>query len=138
MTAQYGPYSPIHEYLPKIKGNWRALPSSTGTLNLNCCARISLLKQHAGIDIVAMYLPHKSDPAAAANWTYDTFLMAAEACQKAGFAFGLGLGQPAVQRSLSRNHDAACRAGEVFAIGHFSGRARCASRQVWMSIAPSK
>jgi ABC-type glycerol-3-phosphate transport system substrate-binding protein len=93
MTAQYGQYSPIHEYLSKIKGNWRALPSSTGTLNLNCCARISLLKQHAGIDIQAMYPAHKSEPAAAAMWTYDTFLKAAEACAKAGFPFGLGLGQ---------------------------------------------
>ena len=92
MTAQYGQYSPIHEYLSKIKGHWRALPSSTGTLNLNCCARISLLKQHAGIDIVEMYPAHKSDPKAAANWTYDTFLKAAEACQKAGFPFGLGPG----------------------------------------------
>jgi ABC-type glycerol-3-phosphate transport system substrate-binding protein len=92
MTAQYGQYSPIHEYLSKIKGNWRALPSSTGSLNLNCCARISLLKQHAGIDIVEMYPAHKSDPSAAANWTYDAFLKAAEACQKAGFPFGLGLG----------------------------------------------
>jgi hypothetical protein len=71
MTAQYGQYSPIHEYLSKIKGSWRALPSSTGTLNLNCCARISLLKQHAGIDIVEMYPAHKSDPKGAANWTYE-------------------------------------------------------------------
>jgi ABC-type glycerol-3-phosphate transport system substrate-binding protein len=93
MTAQFGQYSPIHEYLSKIKGSWRALPSSTGTLNLNCCARISLLKKHAGIDIVEMYPAHKSDPSAAANWTYDAFLQAAEACQKAGFPFGYGLGQ---------------------------------------------
>ena len=93
MTAQYGQYSPIHEYLSRLKGHWMALPSSTGTLNLNCCARISLLKQHAGVDIVEMYPAHKSDPKAAANWTYDTFLKAAEVCQKAGFAFGLGLGQ---------------------------------------------
>ena len=93
MTGQYGQYGPIHEYLSKIKGHWRALPSSTGTLNLNCCGRISLLKQHAGIDVLAMYPAHKSDPSAAASWTYDTFLQAAEACQKAGFAFGLGLGQ---------------------------------------------
>jgi hypothetical protein len=47
MMAQFGQYSPIREYLSKIKGSWRALPSSTGTLNLNCCARISLLKKHA-------------------------------------------------------------------------------------------
>ena len=69
------------------------MPSSTGTLNLTCCGRISLLKQHAGIDIVEMYPAHKSDPKAAAGWNYDTFLKAAEACQKAGYPFGLGLGQ---------------------------------------------
>jgi ABC-type glycerol-3-phosphate transport system substrate-binding protein len=93
MTAQYGRYSPIHEYLSKLKGTWRALPSSTGTLNLNCCGRISLLKQHAGVDVLAMYPAHQSEPQAAASWTYETFLKAAEACQKAGYAFGLGLGQ---------------------------------------------
>jgi ABC-type glycerol-3-phosphate transport system substrate-binding protein len=93
MNAKYGAYSPIHEYLSKLKGSWRALPSSTGTLNLNCCGRISLLKQHAGIDVLAMYPAHESDPSAAVNWTYDTFLKAAEACHKAGFPFGLGLGQ---------------------------------------------
>ena len=100
MTAQYGDYSPIHEYLSKIKGAWRALPSSTGTLNLNCCARISLLKQHAGIDIQAMYPAHKSDPKAAADWTYDTFLKAAEACQKAGFRSRLG----SADRRLGQQH----------------------------------
>jgi ABC-type glycerol-3-phosphate transport system substrate-binding protein len=93
MTAKYGQYSPIHEYLSKLKGHWRALPSSTGTLNLNCCGRISLLKQHAGIDVQQMYPAHQSDAKAAADWTYDAFLRAAEACHKAGFPFGLGLGQ---------------------------------------------
>jgi len=31
-------------------------------------------------------------PPNAENWTLDTFMKAAEACQKAGFAFGIGLG----------------------------------------------
>ncbi|HEY3847354.1 MAG TPA: extracellular solute-binding protein [Acetobacteraceae bacterium] len=93
MNDKYGKYSPIHEYLAKLGGHWMALPSSTGTLNLSCCARISLLKRHAGIDIQAMYPAHPSTPSAAADWTYDTFLKAAEACAKAGYAFGLGLGQ---------------------------------------------
>jgi spermidine/putrescine-binding protein len=42
MTTQYGQYSPIHEYLSKLKAHWRALPSSTGTLNLSCCGRLDL------------------------------------------------------------------------------------------------
>jgi hypothetical protein len=93
MVGQYGKYSPIHEYLAKAKGHWAALPSSTGTLNLTCCGRISLLKQYAGIDILAMYPAHQSDQKAADGWNYDAFLKAAEACAKAGYPFGLGLGQ---------------------------------------------
>lgn len=93
MTGEYGQYSRIHEYLAKTTGHWAALPSSTGTLNLTCAGRISLLKQHAGIDVVQMFPAHKSDPSAAMSWNYDAFLKAAEACAKAGFAFGLGLGQ---------------------------------------------
>jgi ABC-type glycerol-3-phosphate transport system substrate-binding protein len=92
MTSQYGKYSPIHEYLAKSQGHWAALPSSTGTLNLTCCGRISMLKQIAGIDILTMYPAHKTDPSTALGWNYDAFLKAAEACSKAGYPFGLGLG----------------------------------------------
>jgi len=52
LSGQYGKYSPIHEYLSKLKGHWMAVPSSTGTLNLTCAGRISILKQYAGIDIM--------------------------------------------------------------------------------------
>ena len=54
------------------------------------CSRIDLMKQHAGIDVQAMYpagAPPKAD-----GWTFDAFLKAAEACHKAGFPFGIGLG----------------------------------------------
>jgi ABC-type glycerol-3-phosphate transport system substrate-binding protein len=93
MTGEYGNYSQIHEYLAQLRGHWMALPSSTGTLNLSCCARISMLKQYAGLDLQAMYPAHPSQPAAAAGWTYDTFLRTAEVCAKAGCPFGYGLGQ---------------------------------------------
>ena len=93
LTGQFGKYSVIHEYLARTKGHWAAVPSSTGTLNLTCCGRISMLKQHAGIDILSMYPAGQADPKAADGWNYDTFLKAAEACAKAGYPFGLGLGQ---------------------------------------------
>jgi ABC-type glycerol-3-phosphate transport system substrate-binding protein len=48
------------------------------------------MKKHAGIDVVAMY-PAGSPPKAEA-WTLDAMLKAAEACQKAGVPFGIGLG----------------------------------------------
>lgn len=93
MIAKYGKYSAVSEYLGKSNGHWAALPSSTGTLNLTCCGRISLLKKYAGVDLLKMYPAHPADPSLAEDWNYDTFLTAAEACHKAGYAFGLGLGQ---------------------------------------------
>jgi len=93
LSGKYGSYGEISEYLARNKSGWVAVPSSTGTLNLTTCGRISLLKQHAGIDIQAMYPAGPADPKASENWNYDTFLKAAEACHKAGVPFGLGLGQ---------------------------------------------
>jgi ABC-type glycerol-3-phosphate transport system substrate-binding protein len=92
MVGKYGKYSPVHEYLAKANGHWAALPSSTGTLNLTSAGRISMLKEYAGIDILAMYPAHEADPKASEGWTYDAFLKAAEACAKAGYPFGMGLG----------------------------------------------
>jgi len=92
MTDKFGGYGPISEYLAKSGGHWWAVPSSTGTLNLTCCGRISMLKKFAGIDIQAMFPAGPADPKASEAWTYDAFLAAAEACHKAGVPFGLGLG----------------------------------------------
>ena len=92
MTDKFGGYGPISEYLGKSEGHWSAVPSSTGTLNLTCCGRISMLKKFAGIDVQAMFPAGPADPKASEGWTYDAFLKAAEACHKAGFPFGLGLG----------------------------------------------
>ena len=93
LTDKYGSYSTISEYLGKSDGHWRAVPSSTGTLNLTTAGRISLLKKHAGIDLLSMYPAHQTDGKAAEGWNYEAFLHAAEACHKAGVPFGLGLGQ---------------------------------------------
>jgi ABC-type glycerol-3-phosphate transport system substrate-binding protein len=49
------------------------------------------MKKYANIDVQAIY-PAGSAPKAD-NWTFDMFLKAAEACQKGGFPFGIGLGQ---------------------------------------------
>ena len=50
------------------------------------------MKQHAGIDVQAMY-PAGGAPKAD-GWTLDAMLKAAEACHKAGNPFGIGLGTP--------------------------------------------
>ena len=93
LTDNYGPYGAISEYLGKSSGHWWAVPSSNGTLNLTTCGRISMLKQYAGLDVVKMYPAHPVDASASADWNYDRFLQVAEACKKAGYPFGLGLGQ---------------------------------------------
>jgi ABC-type glycerol-3-phosphate transport system substrate-binding protein len=93
LSATYGSYGTISEYLGKSEGHWWAVPSSTGTLNLTTCGRISMMKKFAGVDLLKMYPAHEADPKLSADWNYDTFLHAAEACYKAGFPFGLGLGQ---------------------------------------------
>jgi ABC-type glycerol-3-phosphate transport system substrate-binding protein len=92
LSGRYGAYGAVSEYLGKIQDNWRAVPSSTGTLNLTTAGRISLLKKHAGVDLLKMFPAHEADPQESAAWNYDLFLEAAERCSKAGYPFGLGLG----------------------------------------------
>ena len=92
LVGQYGPVVKASEYLFTHKGHWMAVPTSAGNQNKGPCGRISVLRDAAGLDIVKMY-PTAADPSPEAeNWTYDTFLKAAEACQKAKMPFGMGLG----------------------------------------------
>jgi ABC-type glycerol-3-phosphate transport system substrate-binding protein len=93
LIDKYGPTIEGVEYLAKAKGHWMAVPTGSGSSPLASCARISMLKQYAGIDVQAMYPAHEGKPSDAAAWTYDTFLRAAEACHKAGYGFALGMGQ---------------------------------------------
>jgi ABC-type glycerol-3-phosphate transport system substrate-binding protein len=79
------------EYLGKLGDRWLAVPATTGSQIKGPCSRIDLMKQHAGIDVQALY-PAGSEPKAE-SWTTDAFLKAAEACQKAGVPFGIGLGE---------------------------------------------
>src|SRR5258707_116667 len=81
------------EYLGKFDGHWAALPVSTGSPTLPACARIDLMKRHAGNDITQMY-PADGPPnkELADNWNWDTFLTAAGKCFQAGNPFGLPLG----------------------------------------------
>ena len=91
LIKQNGAVNGTVEYLGRSKGKWLAVPATIGSQIKGPCSRIDLMKQHAGIDVQALY-PAGSAPKAE-SWTVDTFLKAAEACQKAGFPFGIGLGQ---------------------------------------------
>ncbi len=88
-----GAASAITIYLGKIGGKWLGVPATTGAQFKGPTSRIDLLKQHAGIDIRAMY-PAGGPPKADA-WTLDVFLKAAADCHKAGFPFAIGLGTTA-------------------------------------------
>lgn len=93
LIKQNGKASDITQYLGKIDGKWLGVPATPGAQFKGPTSRIDLLKQHAGIDIQAMY-PVGAPPKADA-WTLDAFLKAAAACHKAGFPFGIGLGTTA-------------------------------------------
>ena len=90
LIKQNGAVNATVEYLGKSKGKWVAMPYTVGSQMKGPVSRIDLMKQHAGIDIQAMY-PAGEAPKADA-WTLEAFLKASEACHKAGFPFGIGLG----------------------------------------------
>jgi ABC-type glycerol-3-phosphate transport system substrate-binding protein len=79
------------KYLGQSGGKWLAVPACVGSQIKGPCTRIDLMKKHAGIDVQELY-PAGSPPKAD-SWTTETFLKAAEACQKAGVPFGIGLGE---------------------------------------------
>ena len=109
LIQKHGKVITASEYCSKIDGHWMAVPSSYGSSALPPCARIDMMKQYAGIDVQKMYpAPGMGAPDKELrdNWTWETFLKAAEACNKNGHPFGLG---------LSTCTDALNMAGAVFA-----------------------
>ena len=92
LIEQHGKVTKVGEYLGKVKGHWVAIPATCGSQVKGPCARIDLFKQHVGWDPREMY-PAGAEPKGAEKWTWDEFLRAAEACHKAGFPFGMPLGQ---------------------------------------------
>src|ERR1700754_2444405 len=91
IIKQNGEVNGTVKYLGQAGGKWLGVPASVGSQIKGPCSRIDLMKQHAGIDVQAMY-PNGAPPKAD-NWTLETFLKAAEACQKGGVPFGIGLGE---------------------------------------------
>ncbi|MGY8668838.1 extracellular solute-binding protein [Bradyrhizobium sp. UFLA05-109] len=88
---QHGEVNGTVRYLGQAAGRWLAVPATPGSQIKGPCSRIDLMKRYAGIDIQELY--PAGAPPRADSWTMDTFLKAAEACQKGGFMFGIGLGE---------------------------------------------
>jgi ABC-type glycerol-3-phosphate transport system substrate-binding protein len=106
LTAKYGNATALAEYLARPGGHWHAVPSSWGAQAKPPCARISVLRGAAGIDVTEIY-PAKAEYIPAMDgWTWDAHLRAAEACHRSGMTFGIGLGTTA---------DSSDTAGALFA-----------------------
>jgi len=90
-----GDVYPIVSFLGKPKGHWVGAPAVTGSQVKPPCARISMFKKFADLDVTKMYAPPggHSDKKLQDEWTWDKFLEVAEKCYAGGYPFGLGLGQ---------------------------------------------
>jgi ABC-type glycerol-3-phosphate transport system substrate-binding protein len=95
LIKQYGPISPVAEYLAKDKGTWRGVPTAIGSQVKPCQSRLDLYKQHAGIDLQDIFPADESkyDKAKTDKWTWDTYLESAQKLHKAGFPVGIPMGQ---------------------------------------------
>ena len=95
LIKQYGPISPVAEYLAKIKGTWRGVPTAGGSQVKPCQSRFDLYQEHCGIDLRAMFPADESkyDKAKIDTWTWDVYLDSAQKLHKAGFPVGLPMGQ---------------------------------------------
>ena len=89
IMARHGDLSPVAAHLAKFDGSWVAVPAPTGSLSLAMVSRLDLFREHAGIDIKAMFPAGPRDPALAEGWTYDVFLDAAAKLHGAGYPFGM-------------------------------------------------
>ncbi len=91
LTSKFGEANATATYLAKKKNGWIAVPTSSGTQTKPPCARISWFKKQ-GLDVQAMYPVKPEHTALQDGWTWDAFIKYAEAAQKDGLTFGLGLG----------------------------------------------
>jgi ABC-type glycerol-3-phosphate transport system substrate-binding protein len=91
LIKQNGAVNGTVQYLGQLDGKWLGVPTCLGSQIKGPCSRIDMMKKYANIDVQEMY-PAGSPPKAD-NWTMDNFLKAAEACQKGGYPFGIGLGE---------------------------------------------
>src|ERR1044072_5315655 len=80
LIKTHGPISPVAEYLGKIKGTWRGVPTTVGSQVKPCQSRFDLYKEHCGINLVDMFPADESkfDQAKQDKWTWDTYLDCAQ------------------------------------------------------------
>jgi ABC-type glycerol-3-phosphate transport system substrate-binding protein len=92
LSAKYGVLAPILEYMGKVEGSWLGVPGGHPTTDDPSCTRIDLFKRQLGMDVQAVFPVSSEMGPGYDQWTWDTFLVAAEKCAKTGFPFGLPMG----------------------------------------------
>lgn len=95
LIKELGPISPVAEYLAKIKGTWRGIPTTVGSQVKPCQSRLDLYEKYCGLDLRDMFPPDESkyDKAKTDKWTWDLYLETAQKLYKAGYPVGLPMGQ---------------------------------------------
>src|SRR3954468_19733750 len=95
LIKQYGPISPVAEYLAKIKGTWRGVPTAVGSQVKPCQSRFDLYQQHCAVALRAIFPADETqyDKAQVDSWDWNLYLTCAEKLHKAGFPVGLPMGQ---------------------------------------------
>jgi len=95
LIKQYGPVSPVSEYLDTVKGVWHGIPATVGSQVKPCQSRFDLYQAHCGVDLRDMFPTDeaKYDKAKTDRWTWDFYLECAQKLHKAGFPVGLPMGQ---------------------------------------------
>jgi ABC-type glycerol-3-phosphate transport system substrate-binding protein len=69
------------------------VPTSVGSQYKPCCSRIDLFKRYVGMDVQAVFPVAEEMGPGYSDWTWDAYVVAAEKCSKAGYPFGMPMGQ---------------------------------------------
>jgi ABC-type glycerol-3-phosphate transport system substrate-binding protein len=126
LEAKAGPFNAMSVYLGKGKNGWAAVPTDWGTLAQPSCARISMMKEFADVDVTQLYPAHPVKEAGK-GWTWEgDFLKAAKAAAQHDKRFAIGLGQ---------THDSVEWVGALFAsfgaqLVGADGKSRASSKNV--------
>jgi ABC-type glycerol-3-phosphate transport system substrate-binding protein len=93
LSAKYGKMAPLVDYLANVEGSYRGMPAISGSQYKPACSRIDTFKSQVGMDLTAVFPAAPQMGPGYDQWTWDSFLAAAEKCSKGGQPFGLPLGQ---------------------------------------------
>ena len=88
LESEYGPFAENADYLARYDGTWRAVAAPSGSSSYPMVSRLDLWKQHAGIDLQAMFPAGTRDPDEVKGWTYPAFLEGCKKLHAAGYPFG--------------------------------------------------